>query len=95
MSSFQDLRKHFGPIPSYIISYSRTPFGYFLSELSNYSAIDLACHSLESCINKSEINKNEINELIVGNVLTAGLGQSPDNQIKIKSGRLKRLKTNC
>ena len=72
-----------------IIGYTRTPYGTFLGSLKPYTAIDLAAISVRGVIARSKINPNDIDGLIFGNVMNAGLGQSPAKQITVKVLRLK------
>lgn len=71
---------------SYIISYARTPYGAYLGNLEKVSAVDLGTLCLVEAIKRAKIKPEQINELIVGNVIAAGCGQSIDCQIKLKSG---------
>lgn len=71
---------------AYITAYQRTPFGAFGGSLKNYSAIELGVMASTAMIEKYNIDSNKIDEVIYGNVLSAGLGQSPARQIGIKSG---------
>jgi acetyl-CoA C-acetyltransferase len=65
----------------YIIEAKRTPIGSLLGQFSSFSAIDLGVECL-----KKITNKNKVEEMIIGCVLSAGLGQSLCKQIAIKSG---------
>lgn len=72
---------------SVVISWSkRTPLGAFGGVFSGVSAIDLGVAILTSL--KKEIPKviDHCSELILGNVLSAGLGQSPAKQLVVRSG---------
>ncbi len=75
----------------YVISAKRSPIGKFLGSLSSFSAVDLGVIVLKDIMNdlSSKYGKNilyDIDEVIVGNVLSCGLGQNPARQILIKSG---------
>lgn len=69
-----------------IVSAARTPIGNFNGALSSLSAVDLGVIAAKEAILRSGINPNEIDETIIGNILSAGLGQNPARQISVKSG---------
>ena len=76
-----------------IVDFARTPFGSFLGGLSNFSATELGAFSIMGLIGKTGIDKSKIDEVIMGNVLTAGIGQAPARQSAILAGLNKN--TNC
>ena len=76
-----------------IIDYARTPFGSFLGGLANFSASELGAFSIKGLIEKTEIETSKIDEVIMGNVLSAGVGQAPARQASIMAGLGKN--TNC
>ena len=76
-----------------IIDYARTPFGSFLGGLANFSASELGAFSIKGLIEKTEIETSKIDEVIMGNVLSAGVGQAPARQASIMAGLGKD--TNC
>lgn len=69
-----------------IVSAKRTPIGTFGGSLSKLSAIDLGVEATKAVIKDAGITGEEINEVIIGNVLSAGLGQNPARQVAIGSG---------
>ena len=69
-----------------IVSAARTPIGNFGGALAGFSAIELGKIAAEEAIKRAGIEKGIIEEVIIGNVLTAGLGQNPARQIAIKAG---------
>ncbi|HUW06127.1 MAG TPA: acetyl-CoA C-acetyltransferase [Williamwhitmania sp.] len=69
-----------------IVSAARTAIGNFSGSLSGFSAVDLGVIAAKEAIARAGINPAEINEAIVGNILSAGLGQNPARQISIKAG---------
>tara|TARA_B100000427_G_scaffold44976_1_gene33181 strand:+ start:105 stop:380 length:276 start_codon:yes stop_codon:yes gene_type:complete len=71
---------------TYICSYSRTPIGAFQGSLSKISATKLGSYVIESVIKKSKLNKDLIDEVIMGNVLSANLGQAPARQASKGAG---------
>ena len=71
---------------SYIVNALRTPIGSFGGELSAYSAPQLGAEVLKALTNNAGIKKDEYDEVIMGNVLSAGLGQAPARQAALLSG---------
>lgn len=69
-----------------IISAARTAIGNFGGALSGFSAVELGRIAAEEAIKRAGIQKEIIDEVIIGNVLSAGLGQNVARQIAIKSG---------
>jgi acetyl-CoA C-acetyltransferase len=70
----------------YICEALRTPIGSFLGELSSFSAPTLASEVIRALIDKSSISKEKIDEVILGNVLSAGVGQAPARQAVLYAG---------
>ena len=70
----------------YIVGAKRSPIGAFLGTLKDISLVDLGSQVLKQLISDSKIPKDKIDEVIVGNVIGAGLGQNIARQISIKSG---------
>jgi acetyl-CoA C-acetyltransferase len=58
----------------------RTPVGAFNGSLSSISAPQLGSTVIKSLLDESKIAPEKINEVIMGNVITAGLGQAPARQ---------------
>ena len=69
-----------------IVGASRTPMGGFHGELSQASATDLGGSAIKGAIDDAKVNFNDVNEVIMGNVLSAGLGQAPARQASFKAG---------
>ena len=76
-----------------ILSYARTPFGAFLGKLSKLSASYLGAAAIKGAVSRSEVKLSDIDEVIMGNVLSAGVGQAPSRQAAIFAGLNKS--TNC
>ncbi|MBW7846404.1 MAG: acetyl-CoA C-acyltransferase, partial [Bacteroidia bacterium] len=64
----------------------RTPVGAFNGALSSFTAPQLGSIVIKALLEESKIDKNSIDEVIMGNVLTAGLGQAPARQAAIYAG---------
>ena len=71
---------------AYIAEALRSPIGKFMGGMSPLTATKLGAQVVKALISKTHVNPNEIDEVIVGNVLSAGLGQNPAKQVVIYSG---------
>lgn len=69
-----------------ILSAARTPIGKFQGALSSVPATKLGAIAIEEAVKRAGINPQEIEEVIMGNVVSAGLGQAPARQSGIYSG---------
>ena len=64
-----------------IASAARTPIGSFGGVLASVSALDLGITAAKGAIERSGISVKSIDEVIIGNVLSAGLGQNIARQV--------------
>jgi len=64
----------------------RTAVGSFSGALSTFSAPQLGSLVIKALLEESGIDKNLVDEVIMGNVLTAGIGQAPARQAAIFAG---------
>lgn len=71
---------------SYIISAARTPIGSLLGSLSDFSAPQLGAAAISAAVERSGVAGDAINEVIMGNVLSGGVGQAPARQATIFAG---------
>lgn len=69
-----------------IVEAKRTPIGSFQGILSTLSATKLGAIVIKDLIEKTGIDPKEVNEVIMGNVLSAGLGQAPARQAALFAG---------
>ena len=69
-----------------IVAAQRTAVGKFGGSLSKIAASDLGAQVIKSLLTKTGIKPESISEVILGQVLTAGLGQNPARQAVIRSG---------
>lgn len=69
-----------------VVSAARTPIGSFQSQLAPLSATQLGATAIEAAIQRAGIAKSDVNEVIMGNVVSAGLGQAPARQAAIFAG---------
>lgn len=70
----------------YIISAVRTPIGSFGGSLTSFSAVQLGSIAIKSALQKAGIDGKLVQELIMGNVVSAGLGQAPATQMAAGAG---------
>ncbi len=80
----QDRRKPMSEVV--IVAASRTPVGKFGGTLAKIAASELGAHVIKGLMQKTGIDAKLINEVILGQVLTAGVGQNAARQAVIKSG---------
>ncbi|MBE4910383.1 acetyl-CoA C-acetyltransferase [Bacillus luteolus] len=71
-----------------IVSAVRTAIGSFGGTLQNVSATELGAIAIKGALEKAGLEASHIDEVIMGNVLQAGLGQNPARQAAIKAGLL-------
>src|SRR5271165_5115758 len=69
-----------------IISGCRTPVGKFQGSLSDLSATQLGAIAVREAVKRAGIDPKQIDECIMGNVVSAGLGQNPARQAAIFGG---------
>jgi acetyl-CoA C-acetyltransferase len=69
-----------------IVAAQRTAVGKFGGSLSKIAASDLGAQVIKALLTKTGIKQESISEVILGQVLTAGLGQNPARQAVIRSG---------
>ncbi len=69
-----------------IVSAVRTPIGKFGGAISNVSAPDLGSIVIKALFNRTDCPMDSVDEVIMGNVLQAGLGQGPARQAAINAG---------
>src|SRR5713101_8345393 len=69
-----------------IVSACRTPIGSFGGSLSSFSAPRLGSVVIGEAIKRAGVDKGEVDEVIMGCVLSAGVGQAPARQAAIFAG---------
>ncbi len=72
--------------PIAILSASRTPMGGMMGSLSSATATELGATAIRAAMSKSGLDNNQIDEVLMGSVLTAGVGQAPARQAALGSG---------
>lgn len=69
-----------------IVSAKRTAVGTYGGSLKSLSAVDMASQVVKASLEDLKLDPKEVDEVILGNVLGAGLGQNVARQVLIKSG---------
>ena len=64
----------------------RTPVGRFLQALSSISAPSLAAACIKENLVRAQMSPQEIDEVILGQVVSAGVGQAPARQAALQAG---------
>ena len=71
---------------SVIVSAVRTPTGKFLGGLKSFTAPQLGALVVKEAVRRASIEPGDVDEVIMGNVVGAGLGQAPARQAAIHAG---------
>ncbi len=69
-----------------IVSAVRTPVGSFGKSLMSISAVELGVIALKEALSRARLDPTQVDEVVLGNVLQAGLGQNPARQVSINAG---------
>ena len=69
-----------------IVSAVRTPTGKFLGGLKEFKATDLGALAVREAVRRAGIDPGIVEECILGNVVSAGLGQAPARQAALRGG---------
>ncbi|HZI66775.1 MAG TPA: beta-ketoacyl synthase N-terminal-like domain-containing protein, partial [Thermoanaerobaculia bacterium] len=69
-----------------ILSAARTPVGSFLGKLSTISAPALGSAAIRAAIERAGISPGDVEQVLMGNVLSAGVGQAPARQASLGAG---------
>ena len=70
----------------YIMAAVRTPIGSFGGSLASLSAIDLGAAAIRGALRKTGIEPSQVQEVLMGNVVSANLGQAPARQAAVAAG---------
>ncbi len=74
-----------------IVSAVRTPVGSFGKSLKYVPAVQLGVIALKEALKRIDLQPDQVDEVILGNVLQAGLGQNPARQVSINAGLPKEV----
>ena len=69
-----------------IVSAVRTPIGSFMGCLSTVTAPQLGAIAIKGALNKINLDPNLVDEVLMGNVVQAGVGQAPARQAALLAG---------
>jgi acetyl-CoA C-acetyltransferase len=69
-----------------ILSATRTPIGSFLGKLSSLPAPALGSAAIRCALSRAGVRPEEVEQVILGNVLQAGIGQAPARQASLGAG---------
>jgi acetyl-CoA C-acetyltransferase len=69
-----------------IVSALRTPVGSFGGQFKDIAATELGACAVRAALERAELAGEEVDEVVLGCVLTAGLGQNPARQVAIGAG---------
>jgi acetyl-CoA C-acetyltransferase len=69
-----------------IVGGARTPIGAFNGSLSSFTAPQLGSMAIKEALNRANVKPEDVSEVIMGNVLTAGVGQAPARQASLGAG---------
>ncbi|WP_350345102.1 acetyl-CoA C-acetyltransferase [Proteinivorax tanatarense] len=69
-----------------IASAARTPIGNFGGSLAKLSAVQLGEVAAKAAIERANVKPEHIDDVLVGNILSTGLGQNPARQVAINAG---------
>ncbi|MFP4088919.1 MAG: acetyl-CoA C-acyltransferase [Cyclobacteriaceae bacterium] len=70
----------------YIVSAVRTPIGSCGGSLSALSAVDLGAAAIKGALQKAGVEASAVQEVLMGNVVSANLGQAPARQAAVAAG---------
>jgi acetyl-CoA C-acetyltransferase len=68
------------------VSGARTATGKFLGSLAGFTAPELGGFAIKAAVERAGIKPSDVEEVIMGNVVAAGIGQNPARQAALKAG---------
>lgn len=69
-----------------IVSGARTPIGRFMGGLSSLKAPELGAIAIRAALDRAGLDRSDIDDVVLGCVITAGLGQAPARQAALRGG---------
>lgn len=69
-----------------ILSATRTPIGKFLGGLSSLTAVELGAIAFAEALKRAKVKPTDIDEVIMGNVVSAGVGMAPARNAALRAG---------
>lgn len=73
---------------AFILSAARTPIGKYLGSLAEVPAPELGAVAVREVLRRARVSPDHVDEVIIGNVVQAGVGQNPARQVALKAGLL-------
>ncbi len=70
----------------FILSGARLPTGKFQGSLKDIPATQLGAHAIRAAMERAQVDPKQIDEVLMGNVVSAGLGQAPARQAALGAG---------
>lgn len=70
----------------YVVAAKRTPFGRYKGFFKDQTAVDLGVIALKGVIESINLDPAEVEAVLMGNVISAGLGENMARQVALKSG---------
>jgi acetyl-CoA C-acetyltransferase len=71
---------------AFILSGARTPIGKFLGDLADLTAPQLGSVVVREALKRANVRPEQVDEVILGNVVQAGVGQNPARQAALAAG---------
>src|SRR5436309_2220437 len=71
---------------AFLLSAARTPIGKYLGALAEVSAPEMGAVAVADALRRAKVPGERVDEVILGNVLQAGVGQNPARQAALKAG---------
>ncbi|HEX9723606.1 MAG TPA: beta-ketoacyl synthase N-terminal-like domain-containing protein, partial [Vicinamibacteria bacterium] len=71
---------------AFLVSAVRTPIGKFLGALKDFKATELGAIVVKEALARAGVEPEAVEEVILGNVISAGLGQNPARQAAFGAG---------
>jgi acetyl-CoA C-acetyltransferase len=71
---------------AFLLSAARTPIGKYLGAFADVSAPELGAGAVREALSRARVPGAQLDEVILGNVLQAGVGQNPARQAALKAG---------
>jgi acetyl-CoA C-acetyltransferase len=69
-----------------LVAACRTPIGKFQGSLASLPATELGAIAVRAAVERANLQPEQINEVILGNVIAAGVGQAPARQAALQAG---------
>ncbi len=76
---------------AFLLSAARTPLGKFLGGLAELTAPQLGALAIAEVLRRAHVEPTQVEEVILGNVIQAGIGQNPARQAALKAGMPDRV----